>query len=656
MKDKSKSKSQLVQELGALRKRLAKLEKLGRTQAVHGREAGMLPQSSGFHMALNKLKPNDHLCLIYDSPQEWRAAVIPFIKTGLKRDEKCICILGTHTADRLRSCLHEEDVNVADAETSGKLLVVYQTNAWSRAGSFDPDQVIALLIAEADKAIDEGYSAIRMTEEVGSACEGRLTPERLLEYEAKLNRDFFTRCPCTAICQYDRWKCDPEVIKNAIMTHPLLLRNREIHQNFYYIPPEEFLSQRRAEHEIQDMLASIEQEGETQKRIRFLSNALQRSSQPFSASYPDGHIMYCNPAFCTLSGYSEEELRTMTWIADLTPPEWRELERSVLKKLYRTGEPRRYEKELIRKDGSRCPTEVFLHEVCDGERNVQYHYRFISDITERKRREKLLRESEERFRTFFENGPAYCYMISPDGKILNINVSALKALGYKKEEILGKPLLTTIYAPSSRKRARGLFMDWKKTGKLRNEEVNIITKTGEERVVLLSADAVRNANGELLQSISVQLDITERKRVEERLREREERYRDLVEQERDVIYTMDIQGNITSANSAVKIWGYQPEELSGRNFVSLIPEDWVEKTVKDFEDLLKRGKIVAETVLLDKKGEPHFAEYSSSVIKKDKEVVGVRGIIRDITDRKRTEEELRKERDKAIATVRELSS
>ncbi|MBL7148074.1 MAG: PAS domain S-box protein [Nanoarchaeota archaeon] len=138
----------------------------------------------------------------------------------------------------------------------------------------------------------------------------------------------------------------------------------------------------------------------------------------------------------------------------------------------------------------------------------------ITQTIERKEAEEKTNRSEEKFRQFFENAPEYCYMISPDGRILDINFSALTALGYKKEEIVGKPLLKTTYAPSSIEKAKKLFMKWKNTGKLRNEELNIITKTGEKRTVLLSADAVRSTDGKLLHSISVQRDITELKKLE----------------------------------------------------------------------------------------------------------------------------------------------
>lgn len=124
--------------------------------------------------------------------------------------------------------------------------------------------------------------------------------------------------------------------------------------------------------------------------------------------------------------------------------------------------------------------------------------------------------SGERFRKFFEYGPEYCYIISPEGLILNVNRTALKTLGYKKEELVGNPL-KTIYAPESLDRMKLLFVKWEETGELRNEEIGIITKTGDKRTVLLSVTAVKNENGEIQHSISIQRDITEQQKLQKQL-------------------------------------------------------------------------------------------------------------------------------------------
>jgi PAS domain S-box-containing protein len=137
-------------------------------------------------------------------------------------------------------------------------------------------------------------------------------------------------------------------------------------------------------------------------------------------------------------------------------------------------------------------------------------------IVQRRRKivaEEDLQTSEERFRQFFKNIPDYCYIVSAEGSILHINEAALKTLGYKMEELIGKPL-ATIYAPESWSKMKVLFPQWKKEGEIKNEEMVILTRNGEKRVVLLNVGAVRGEDGTILHSTSIQTDITEWKQAE----------------------------------------------------------------------------------------------------------------------------------------------
>ena len=153
-------------------------------------------------VALEELQPHDHLCLIYETHEEWRDAIIPFIMLGLAKGEKCAYIVDARTADEIRGYLREEGVDVAAAESSGQLTIIDQADAYTREGAFDPDRMITLLIEETTRALAEGYPALRVTGEMTWVLRGVPGSERLIEYEAKLNRDFFPRYPCVAICQY----------------------------------------------------------------------------------------------------------------------------------------------------------------------------------------------------------------------------------------------------------------------------------------------------------------------------------------------------------------------------------------------------------------------------------------------------------------------
>jgi len=123
---------------------------------------------------------------------------------------------------------------------------------------------------------------------------------------------------------------------------------------------------------------------EEQSRLRFFAEALARCSQPFIACGLDGGISAVNDAFCALSGYGQDELHSLNWLSDLTPPDWHELEAAALVSLNASGEPQRYEKQCWRKDGSLVPVEVLAHLYRDEEGRPSCYYSFVTDLSERK--------------------------------------------------------------------------------------------------------------------------------------------------------------------------------------------------------------------------------------------------------------------------------
>ena len=133
---------------------------------------------------------------------------------------------------------------------------------------------------------------------------------------------------------------------------------------------------------------------ESQQKNEFLADIIKLGSQPFGVGYPDGRLGLINSAFEHLTGYSSDELQSIDWTTVLTPPEWQQIERFKLDELHRTGKAVRYEKEYIRKDGSRVPIELLVHLVTDLDGVPQYYYSFLTDITERKRAEEELRQSQ----------------------------------------------------------------------------------------------------------------------------------------------------------------------------------------------------------------------------------------------------------------------
>ncbi|UCE36152.1 MAG: PAS domain S-box protein [Thermoplasmata archaeon] len=124
--------------------------------------------------------------------------------------------------------------------------------------------------------------------------------------------------------------------------------------------------------------------------------------------------------------------------------------------------------------------------------------------------EEALKESEERYRVAFNTSPDLFYRISPQGEILDCNDTAIKTLGYKKSELIGMPLFN-IYADEFKTDAKKFFMEWQKTGKLRNKKLKIITKEGQKIDIELNVNTIYDHDGNVVSSISAQRIIPETK-------------------------------------------------------------------------------------------------------------------------------------------------
>ena len=302
-----------------------------------------------------------------------------------------------------------------------------------------------------------------------------------------------------------------------------------------------------------------------------LSNAVRMTNDSIVISDLEAKIIEVNEA--TLRMYGTDDKRDLIGknSFDLFAPEDRDKAIAGTKEVLERGYVDNREYHIITKDGSTVLVAMNVAIMKDVDGKPTGFVAVTRDITERKRVEQELRESGEKIRNLFEAVVDAIVLSDLEGHIIDENDAALRLQGYsRKEEVIGKSGFEFI-AEEDRARAIQAAMKAAEEEYGYISDVKFVSRDGIERITEATASLVHDVSGNPIGFVSVTRDITERKKAEKELRESEERYRDLVDKEKDIIYTLDAHGNITSANPAVSMLGYTPEQVIGKNFIELIP-------------------------------------------------------------------------------------
>ena len=274
-------------------------------------------------------------------------------------------------------------------------------------------------------------------------------------------------------------------------------------------------------------------------------------------------------------------------------------------------------------------------------------YAYIRDITERKKFEKELKESEEKYRNLFERVQHGLFISSKEGKFLDCNQGMLNILGYPtKEEFLNIDIAKDLYVnPEARKIFQRLVEEH---GFVKDFEVEFKKKRGEKITVLLSAHAKRDEKGEIVGYEGINIDISDRKRMERELKEANEFLMKLIESSVDGIIVTDMKGGILIFNQgAENILGYQAAEVALKMNIRNIYPPGVAKEVMEklrSPDYGGVGKLTSFPILHRRKdGELIEGDLSASIIYDEdgREIASV-GIFKDLRERLRMERELQK--------------
>ena len=353
----------------------------------------------------------------------------------------------------------------------------------------------------------------------------------------------------------------------------------------------------------------------------------------------DGRFLSMNSAYCDMLGYSFDELRKLTF-DEITHPDDRERNREAFGTLLKEDSGSvEFEKRYIRKDGSTVNALQRGGIVRDTAGNPVLVIGISQDITERRRAEEALRESEEKFSKAFRCSPnPMVILVFPGGITIDVNDSFVSATGYGHEEVMGRTSeeLSLWVNPEERAEIRQMLQE---RGQVRNKEVEFRMKSGEIRVGLYSADTI-DVGGQLCVIAAIE-DITESKQAEQALRASEEKYRALIDDINDGFMIVRGSKVLFANRGAAEAIGRPVEDIIGGPFLEDLTPGSLEKS-KQIYERTKSGKPPPDHEDFELQREDGTTVF---VAVRFKETVyeGERAyslLIRDITERKRAEEEI----------------
>jgi two-component system cell cycle sensor histidine kinase/response regulator CckA len=376
---------------------------------------------------------------------------------------------------------------------------------------------------------------------------------------------------------------------------------------------------------------------QVEKALKIKEHAIASSMNAIAIADLAGNLMYVNDAWLELYGYDEAKQAVGRSIESCFSDKGKAL--AALGTL-RAGESWEGELTAQRDGGSLFDMYITASIVKDEAGEPLCIIASSIDVTERKRAEEALRESEERFRSFAENAATLVCEVDLEGQYLYVNPAFQIHLGYQPEELIGR-LAGSLVHPDELAEAVEKFGTLLETDTPSSDIWRFRHKNGEWRWFHCCGNPFYTADGEK-RIVVISTNITERVRAEEALRESEEKYRTFVERANDGIAIVQDE-LIKYANPRLaKIGGYTIEEIMGTPFTRYIHPDDLSQVTDRYKRRIAGEEVtpIYESALKHKDGHKVYVEFNVGLITyqgKPAELV----IVRDITERKQMGEQLR---------------
>jgi len=544
--------------------------------------------------AVEGLRVHNHLCLIYQTPTEQFAAVLPFMRSGLQRGERCIYIADENTTEAVLEAMRAAAIDVYTHLRSGALAVVGKRESYLKQGRFDPDWMIGFLKEQVQAAKAAGFQALRATGEMTWVLGAEPGVDRLLEYEAKLNQ-FYPEHDVLGICQYNRTRFAPQVIKGIIETHPLVISGGLVGENRFYIPPEEYLKAPDVSLQVDRMLDHIQERARTEQDLRANQQRMASANQQLG----------------------EEVARRQQLEAEL---EARVAARTAALETANEG---------LRQSGLAALN--LMEDAVAARARAETALEVLNESNQ------LLRDTGEMAKV-----GGWELDLSTKEVLWTEEVGRIHGVepGYhpKLEEALN------FYAPESRPKVEAVVKKAAETGEPYDLESLFIPRGSKDQIWVRSLGRAVYSGGRIVKLAGTFQNIDKHKRAEEALRHSQVLYRSLVEHLPQSVFRKDRAGRFLFANERFcQGLGRSLEDIVGKTDADFFPPELAQAYRQDDLRTMETGQVLDQAEKhLGADGRELFVQIVKTPLRDTQgQIMGVQGIFWDITKRMRAEEEVR---------------
>src|SRR5260370_2706578 len=350
-------------------------------------------------------------------------------------------------------------------------------------------------------------------------------------------------------------------------------------------------------------------------------------------SAADGRILTANPALLKMLAYdSEADLGALQYVR----PEQKALRMAQLE---RDGELRNFELELRTRDARQIAVLENSRAVRDLSGAVSYYEGILTDITGRVQAQEALTKERDFTAAIIEGAGSPIVVLRPDGRIIRFNGACQQISGYSFDEVRDRPFWDVLNIPEEVEPLKEIFERLgRRSGPIQHEN-HWRPRRGELRLIAWSYVPLLDRQGSPAFIIGSGIDITDRRPAEDTLRVSEQRYRDLIADASDIVYTHDLDGVFTSINAAAeKIIGYKRGEVLGMNLSRILAPEDVRRGIRHVYGKLDGGATsTSQCDIIAKDGRRASLQISARLQLRNGKPIGIHGVAREITDRKLAE-------------------